>query len=570
MLVFNKISYKNFLSSGNAGIEIPLNKYKSTLLCGKNANGKSTILDALTFVLFGKPFRNITKPQLINSINKKALLVEIEFTNNTDSYLVRRGMKPNIFEIFCNGKLINQNAATKDYQKVLEQQILKISYNAFTQVIILGSATYIPFMQLPPVSRREVIEEILDIRVFSIMNNILKEKIVITKERSAELQRKSQINSVKVDYQQKLVDMLVNNHQNMIDELHGKMNTNTQLLNYENMLLTEKQNYINELQLKISNDQYVDAIEKLNQCINSHNAKLSHLNTSKKLFEDNAVCPSCHQDIDQSHKDSILTGLLNEKTILEEKIQQYNDLHLKINDKIKNAQAYTLEYNKACQEAQEYLQKIKSLTSQNDDLNTKINELTSASANIQEEKTKLDQLHHDAKTFDDDKIILVEEQQLQDISSILLKDTGIKTTIIDEYLPVINRLINSYLAEMDFFVRFELQSDFQERIKSRERDIFTYESFSEGEKRRLDLAILFTWRQIAKMKNSINTNIMFLDEVLDGSLDASGIDYFLSAMGNSLDAQNIFVISHRDVADKFDHVIKFNKKNDFSYVEEES
>ena len=569
MLIFKKISYSNFLSTGNVPNVIELNKHKSTLITGRNGEGKSTILCALTFALFGKPFRNINKGQLVNSINRKNCLVEIEFSTNGHDYVVKRGIKPNVFEIYCDGQLINAVAAARDYQSVLEQQILKLNYKTFTQVVILGSATFVPFMQLPANQRREVIEDILDIRVFSVMNSILKEKTTAVREALAEVDNKIVTQKVKVESQKKLIAALESSKNTIVASLNQRINNNQLAVAAAKEKIAEVEQEISLLNEKLTAYSHVDAAKaKASKAHAQLSAKIDSCNHNIKFFNTNETCPSCSQHIAEEHKKKILSEL-------NDTIQQQNQNLDVINTAIEKIASDAAASAKLVDEIQTKTIEISSIntsiTMYNDQITELQQEISRAegdNSNITEEKVKMKAFAEDAIALIDEKSSLLDERQLHDVASALLKDTGIKTAIIREYLPVMNKLINKYLAAMDFYVKFELDESFNEVIKSRNRDEFTYSSFSEGEKRRLDLAILFTWRQIAKMKNSVNTNIMILDEILDGALDTGGIDYFLSIMNEFGDHTNIFVISHKvdQMVDRFDTVVRIEKKNDFSVI----
>ena len=569
MLIFKKITWRNFLSTGNIANTIDLNKHKSTLVTGKNGEGKSTVLCALTFSLFGKPFRNINKGQLVNSINKKNCTVEIEFNVNGHDYKVIRGIKPNIFEIYCDGQMINQDAAAKDYQKVLEQQILKLNYKTFTQVVILGSATFVPFMQLKSNERREVIEDILDIKIFSIMNSLLKDKAVNTKDQITALEASITSQKVKIESQKKLIAALVSSKQDVVDSIEQRIKANDNIIestSFQVSALAAEIESINEKYTKYS--EVPEAIKKANSMRTKIKTKVESCEHDVQFFHDNETCPSCSQYIEEDHKQRLVSGFT-------EKIEQDNAKLAQLETALEKMQKQWESANKLMDEIRTMNidmstlnNTINVLTKQNKDLRIEISSTQSDTGNITEEKTKLRELADVAITQVESKSALLEHRNLQEVAAMLLKDTGIKTAIIREYLPVMNKLINKYLTAMDFYVKFELDESFNELIKSRNRDDFTYDSFSEGEKRRLDLAILFTWRQIAKMKNSVNTNLMVLDEILDGALDGAGIDYFLSIMNAFGEHTNVFVISHKvdQMVERFDNVIRVEKRNDFSLV----
>ncbi len=569
MIIFKSIEWKNFLSTGNSPNKVLLNRSQSTLIVGKNGDGKSTILDALCFALFGKPFRNINKSQLINSINQKQCFVTIEFSIGSNNYVVNRGIKPNVFEIFHNGNLINQDAAAKDYQKILEQQILKLNYKTFTQVVILGSASFVPFMQLPSGQRRDVIEDILDIRIFSTMNQLLKEKIQATKEELTNVESQIQISKSAVESQQKIISNLVSSKKEHLESIRSRVESNNSEIRSSTAVLEELSNRSTELRKSISDKDSVSTqIASFRETLVSINQKVSDLSERVEFFSSNEQCPSCEQNIPHTHKEQIETVLKNnlennksEKENLKEKIKNLNDRLQEIDSVLTSISEVNIEISTLNSS-------ISTLNSQNTKLLEEIENSKLDTENIDAEKAKLKELAKSAMQSLDRKTILFEERTIQEISTTLLKDTGIKTAVIREYLPAMNKLINLYLQQMDFYVHFELDESFNESIKSRFRDEFTYASFSEGEKMRIDLAILFTWRQIAKMKNSVNTNLLILDEIFDSSLDTSGTDYFLSVMGQLGEKTNVFVISHKgdQLFDKFHSVIKFEKKNDFSVM----
>lgn len=569
MIVFKSISYQNFLSTGNVANLIQLNRSTSTLIIGKNGEGKSTILDALTFALFGKPFRNINKPQLCNSINQKNCLVELEFDIGTTSYKIKRGIKPNVFEIFCDGKMMNQDAAVKDYQKILEQQILKLNYKTFTQVVILGSASFVPFMQLPQTQRRDVIEDILDISVFSTMNQILKERMNETKELLQSIDNKIIISKTTAESQKKIINSLVSSKKEQVDAIRAQIASN------EEEIKKNTEGVAKLLERIQSLTKECEDINKLKKDANELNKLRTKLITNKEkieetlsFFEGNTVCPSCSQGIPHEHKENVLKDIQSQCLSIDEKILTLEEASLKLQErqvKLDQLNSEILSLNILVNSTNATNM---TLGEQNKKLENQIKEAKSDTTNIDTERKKLSEIVAEAMELLEKKKELNEQRIIEDVSYNLLKDTGIKTAIIREYLPVMNKLINSYLNAMDFYVHFELDESFNETIKSRHRDEFSYASFSEGEKMRIDLAILFTWRHIAKMKNSVNTNLLILDEIFDSSLDNSGTDYFLSIMNAFGEKSNVFVISHKgdQLFDKFHSVIKFEKKGNFSVI----
>lgn len=566
MIIFKSVSWKNFLSTGNIPNKVNLNEHATTLIVGKNGEGKSTILDALTFSLFNKPFRDINKNQVVNSINQKNCVVEIEFDIGPIQYRVVRGIKPNIFEIYQNGTIINQDAAVKDYQKVLEQQILKLNYKTFTQVVILGSASFVPFMQLPVWQRREVIEDILDIKVFSTMNTILKEKMAENKESMGSVETEIRIITEQAKAQKKLIDSLQTSKDQNVQILRNKIDVNINEISDKTHIVDLLNTDIEALNLKLADKMDVDKqIDACKSNMSRLQQKMAQVDEHIEFFSSNETCPSCEQGIQHEHKDKIVSKISSDKQELNNGLSTLNSAYTKLSADLQEKQDILNQIQDKNILISTEVNAMNMLIKANNQLEQEINSL-SVQGDIDVEKEKLKTLASDALAKNDVKMELVKEKQLQDIAGMLLKDTGIKTTIIREYLPAMNKLINMYLSAMDFFVKFELDESFNEKIKSRFRDEFTYASFSEGEKMRIDLAILFTWRQIAKMKNSVNTNLLLLDEIFDSSLDVAGTDYFLSVMNTLGENTNVFVISHKGdvLLDKFKNNIRFEKTNDFS------
>jgi DNA repair exonuclease SbcCD ATPase subunit len=572
LIVFKSISWKNFLSTGNTANKVDLNKDPTTLIVGKNGEGKSTILDALTFSLFNKPFRDVNKGQLVNSINQKNCVVEIEFSIGTTEYKVIRGMKPNIFEIYQNGNLINQDSASKDYQSVLEQQILKLNYKTFTQVVILGSASFVPFMQLPSGQRREVIEDILDIKIFSTMNGLLKERISETKEEIKSLDTDLRIITEQAKSQKSLIDSLQNSKDHNVKVIKDKIDSNITEINDKTQIVNVLNKDVEELNQKLSTKSDVDKnIELCKTNMNKLQQKMSQADEHIEFFTGNQTCPSCEQGIQHEHKDKIIQKISHEKQELNNGISTLNSAYTKLSQDLQDKQDLLKQIQDKNILISTEINAMNMLIKSNKEYEKEIGEM-SIQGNIEAEKETLKNLANEALEKNNIKMEYMKQKNLQDIASVLLKDTGIKTTIIKEYLPAMNKLINKYLSAMDFFVKFDLDESFNEKIRSRFRDEFTYASFSEGEKMRIDLAILFTWRQIAKMKNSVNTNLLILDEIFDSSLDVAGTDYFLSVMNQLGENSNVFVISHKGdvMVDKFKNNIRFEKTNDFSTVVQNS
>jgi DNA repair exonuclease SbcCD ATPase subunit len=572
MIVFKSVQWSNFLSTGNSPNKVILNENSSTLIVGKNGEGKSTMLDAVCFALFGKPFRNINKNQLINSINKKNCSVEVEFTSNNREYKVIRGIRPNVFEIWCDDQLVNKDAALKDYQKVLEQQILKLNYKTFTQVVILGSSNFVPFMQLPSSQRREVIEDILDIRIFTLMNQLLKQKAADSKDELFKLNAEISAEKVKIEAQQKLIETLVSAKHDIVNGLKKKVETNkTTILETTENIKKNREKIDNLKNQKSDYEEVNENLDKAKVLKTNISQKVNTFENEKEFFIDNETCPSCTQPISIKHKTKVVTELdkkikdHNVKLqLLEEglkKLEVRLNKIAEINDKITDISIEISTMNNT----------VSILNDQNQELIAEIEGVSLDKSNIDDEKASMKKMAEQAVEKIKAKTSLLEEKKIQDIAAVLLKDTGIKTAIIKEYLPAMNKLINKYLNTMDFYVSFELDEAFNETIKSRHRDEFTYASFSEGEKQKIDLALLFAWREIARMKNSVNTNLLILDEVFDSSLDNTATEYLLSIINSLGENINIFVISHKidTLMDKFKNTIRFEKKNEFSIMKEE-
>lgn len=566
---FEYVSYKNFLSTGSAGTRIELNEYGKTLVVGVNGGGKSTVIDSICFGLFGKAFRNINKPQLVNSINKKNCLVEIGFSIGVSKYRVVRGIKPNIFEIYQDDKLINQEADTKDYQKVLETQIIKMNHKTFTQVVVLGSSSYIPFMKLSAGARREVIDEILDIKILTVMSKVLKERITESKSQLSSLENKLDIIKSKAETQQRLIKTLSESKDSVIESLMSKISEcETEIkLNQDTVdsLLTE----IEALKEKTSErEELSEMLNKARLLLSKKTSKVSELENSIDFFDRSDECPTCTQAIDHTHKRNIVGGLKTQIKTTKISVDMLQAAHDKMNEKLKgilevvesisNKNLQVAGLNSSIGASMKSVQRYRS----------EVDSMKENSADIEAEKKILKDIAKDGIDLGKDKAEVSMTRDTQDACTQLLKDSGVKTAIIKEYLPAINRLINKHLSAMEFFVKFELDENFDEVIKSRHRDEFSYASFSEGEKFRIDMAIMFTWREIARMKNSINTNILFFDEVLDGVLDKDGIDFFLGFIDSLGPDTNSFIISHKveQISDRFDRVLSFQKVKDFSQM----
>lgn len=571
MIIFKKIRYKNFLSTGNVENEIDFTGARTTLVIGANGCGKSTGIDALTYALYGKAFRNINKNQMINSINQKNCLVEVEFSIGKKEYKVTRGMRPHVFTIECDGVVVNQDAALRDYQKVLEQQILRLNYKTFTQVVILGSSSYIPFMQLPLASRREIIEDLLDIRIFSNMNQILKEKIQTTKEAISSIETKISTHREKTEAQKKIIDTMTSSKNDIIESIRSQITFNETEIDQISTAVTKLLEDIQKLQEQTSKKSELETnIELLKSKKTKYYSKKETCSHNISFFSENTSCPSCSQEISDDYKSKIIAELQLHEKDQESKIVELESVLKKLKTKLDLVIEITHKITSLQLEVSTNNNTISILRKQNTKLEDQLKEISADQGDIKAEKDKLKQLAAEALAYITEKNGLLEEREVHDISAALLKDSGIKTAIIREYLPVMNKIINKYLDSMDFYCKFELDESFNEVIKSRHRDEFSYASFSEGEKQKIDLSLMLAWRQIAKMKNSANTNLLILDETFDSSLDSAGTEYFLNIINSFDTGTNTFVISHKGdiLLDKFDRTIRFEKKNDFSYIVE--
>ena len=567
MIKFKTVRWKNLLSTGNTFTEIELTRNPSTLIIGENGSGKSTILDALCFGLFGKPFRTINKPQLVNSINGSGLLVEVEFTVGSRNYKVVRGVKPNVFEIYNNNKPLNQEANVRDYQKILEQQILKLNYQSFTQVVILGSSTFIPFMQLKARHRREVVEEILDIQIFSLMNMLLKLKLKDLQEELVSTDNRYELTTEKISLQENYIDDLKKNKDKLIKTKKESIENNTNVIQSRTSEREELENANTTFLEQIKDQQQVEQKEtKLKDFRATLAEKHKSHSSMLDFFDNNADCQTCQQHIDEMFKEEMTsqqkqevkkyqTGMDKMKSELSSTKQRLKEIK-EVADKIRDNQLSIAQLNTSIVELEKF----------NTKLETEIQSFNGGGVS-KTDTDKLKNLKEEHKKIDGERQSAKEERNYVEAAKIMLQDTGIKTKIIKQYLPIMNKLINKYLTSMEFYVNFTLNENFEETIKSRYRDEFTYASFSEGEKMRIDLALLFTWRAIAKMKNSANTNLLMLDEIFDSSLDNTGTDEFLKIL-NTLAGENVFVISHKQdvLVDKFRSTIKFEKVKNFSHV----
>jgi DNA repair exonuclease SbcCD ATPase subunit len=556
------------MSVGNAPIEIEYDNHRTNLVTATNGCGKSSLmLDSLSFVLYGKPYRNVTKPQLINSINGKQMTVEVHFKVNKTKYKVIRGMKPNIFEIYKNDKLVNQDAASRDYQKVLETSILKMNYRTFTQIVIMGSSGYIPFMRLTPNQRREFIEDVLDIKIFSIMNNLLKQKMKDIENKEKDIDNEMSMIKEKIKMQESFIKTLESEKESRIEELQKKVDatkeeiavssSKIERLSLDIDQITDETKDHKKIADKLSNLKSIH--KRLNQTIEKHEK-------DKEFYATTDVCPSCHQKIEDHHRENIIgrsNGKITEcESAIEELFNKINEVDQSLNEiEIKQE-----ELSKIQSEIGNYQSSITVATKMIIGFQNEINDLLNNSASVDAEKQRLKTYAKTLIEVDKTKKQLTEDKSYHDVGLNLLKDNGIKTKIVKQYVPVFNKLIEKYLQQLDLFVQFQLDENFNETVKSKYRESFTYDSFSEGEKLRVDLALLFVFRDIARLKSAVNVNILIMDEIMDGSIDSAGIDNFFNII-NNLSKTNLFVISHRDgISDKFIHTIKLEKKNNFTIM----
>jgi len=568
MIKFTTLKWKNFLSTGNSFTTVDFTDSKTTLVVGHNGAGKSTMLDALAFALFGKAHRNISKPQLLNSINNKNCVVEVQFNVSGSNYKIVRGIRPNIFEIWKDGTMINQSSHSKEYQKILEQNIIKLNHKSFHQIVVLGSSSFIPFMQLAAGARRDVIEDLLDINVFSKMNTILKEKNGLLKEDIKSTEYDLELAKEKIDLQSKYIKEVesLSNDQIESKELEIKdVNDEIQTLQTSNATLSDE---IDQSSIGLQEDlkKNHDKKQALLQYKAEFNQKISTLVKETKFYEENDTCPTCSQDIDSELRSTKLTTAKTKAAEIQKALDDVGDQSTVVEDALSQLTNTSEDIRNKTASISSNNREIVRLQGQIQNINDAITKIRGNDGDVAKSKTDLELLKGKKDDLFEKRLYLNESLSYNSVILEMLKDTGIKTKIIKQYLPVINKLVNQYLQVLDFFVSFHLDEAFSETIRSRHRDAFTYDSFSEGEKQRIDLALLFTWRMIAKMKNSVATNLLILDETFDSSLDYEGVDNLMKIIHTLDDDTNVFVISHKgDILEgKFENKLEFHKEKNFS------
>ena len=567
MILFKQIRWRNFLSTGNTFTEVDFTEAQTNLIVGTNGAGKSTVLDALTFVLFNKPFRKINKPQLINSVNEKDCIVEIEFSTGSIDWKVIRGIKPNVFEIYKNDELLDRSAAASDQQKWLEDNVLKLNYKSFTQIVILGSASFVPFMQLPAASRREIIEDLLDIKIFSYMSNILREKIRSTNESIRELTIRKDLVEEKIDMQKNFISDLEQTGKKNIKEKQNKIKEFDESVD---ALMKDIDGYGEELKV-VEEKMEVSSgsnkkLKKLGTLRGKLQQKVATITKEHKFFNENTVCPTCDQHIEESFRLNRINDAQSKAKELQQGFQELEDAIRLEEEKENQFKVLSKEATNLTHEISKANTRISGLRNRSRDLEQEIQTITSNLANRNTERDALEKLVEELEGLQSKQSEQKENNVYHDFAHSLMKDGGVKSKIIKRYLPLMNQQINKYLQLMDFYINFSLDEEFKETVKSPIHEDFSYESFSEGEKMRIDLSLLFTWREIAKMKNSASTNLLILDEIFDSSLDGFGTEYFTKIIKYVVSDANVFVISHKtdELLDKFDNIIRFDKVKGFS------
>jgi len=570
MIKFHYVKWKNFLSTGNQFTEVNLQKSRTTLVVGQNGAGKSTLLDALSFALFGKAHRNISKAQMLNSVNGKQCEVEVEFSVSNKQFKIIRGIKPNKFEIWSEGKMLNQEAHSRDYQNILEQNILKLNHKSFHQIVVLGSSSFVPFMQLAANHRREVIEDLLDIGVFSKMNMLLKEKMAIVKEKIRQNGTELEINKNSIDSQKKYIKSITEinlaNRESKVKSIEEKR-SEIDSITKANAEYT-KQIEDNLIPVQQAIEKLNDRKSKLDSYKNQFATEMKKIVKEAKFYEDNSECPTCSQTITVELRNSHIAVAKDRAKELQQGIDQADNTFKSLDGEYDVLLTKQTEIQDLQKNVHSNINLVNQLTKTIEQIQEELNTLSLGSEDLSKANLDLENLRNVKEQLSDTKYKLNEEQQYNTVIQELLKDTGIKTKIIKQYLPVINQLVNQYLQTLDFYVHFDLDESFKETIRSRHRDEFTYTSFSEGEKQRIDLALLFTWRMIARMKNSVATNLLVLDETFDSSLDHDGIENLMKILNTLEEDTNTFVISHKgDVLEgKFVDKIEFYKEKNFSKI----
>jgi DNA repair exonuclease SbcCD ATPase subunit len=569
VIYFKTVRWKNLLSTGNVFTEVKLNQSSSTLIIGENGSGKSTFVEAISFALYGKPFRKINKPLLVNSINNKNLIVEIEFSIGKKEYFIRRGLKPAVFEILVDDVLLNQEAASKDYQEILEKNILRLTHKSFSQIITLGSSTFVPFMQLPAASRREFIEDLLDIQIFSTMNILLKDRVQKNKDDIAACATRISLCEQKIQLNKRHIESMRQNNDEIIEIKQNKINEHNFMIEEVTISRDDSARKLGDYTPVVADQtKLISKLKKINSLQSELQYKITDCSKHIDFFEKHDECPTCTQDIEAGIKSYKLEEGRNKSKELTDAIVKLKEEQDRVDVRLKEIETAQDQIDLLYAEINDCNNKIEMYTRYNAELQKEITNLNVQQKKIETDATELNAAKAELVEIETEKEKLTNARTLLSTAALLLKDGGIKTKIIKQYVPVMNKLINKYLAAMDFFVQFELDENFDEKIKSRFRDEFTYGSFSEGEKMRIDLSLLFTWRAVSKLRNSASTNLLIMDEVFDSSLDTSGTEEFFKILSSVTADTNVFIISHKgdQLFDKFSSVIKFEKVKNFSQI----